>query len=63
MTDFTSPPGFQISWEECDKITVHTLKHYMRIVEEDESANSDDIWYNNKLKESIDFILGYFGAV
>lgn len=39
MTDFTNPPPFQTNWEGCGKITAHTLKHYMRIVEEDESTN------------------------
>ena len=60
-TDYTNPPDYKLSWEECDKITAHTLKYYKHVVDEQEFTHVDDIKYNKKLKKSIDFILKYLG--
>jgi hypothetical protein len=61
MTDCNNPADYRISWEECDKITAHTLKYYKNLVDELEFTHVDDIKYNNKLKKSVDFILKYLG--
>jgi hypothetical protein len=55
------PPEYKISWEECDKITAHTLKYYKELFDEQEFIHVDDIKYNKKLKKSINFILKYLG--
>jgi hypothetical protein len=60
-TDYNSLPEYKISWEECDKITVHTLKFYKNLADESKEVHVDDVEYNEKLKESIDFILKYLG--
>ena len=61
LPDYTNPPEYKLSWEECDKITAHTLKYYKHLVAEQESPHVDDIKYNKKLKKSVDFILKYLG--
>lgn len=61
MTAYTNPPEYKLTWEECDKITTHTLKYYKHIVDEQEFTHVDDIKYNKKLKKSINFILKYLG--
>lgn len=61
MTDCNNHADYRISWEECDKITAHTLKYYKNLVDELEFTHVDDIKYNNKLKKSVDFILKYLG--
>lgn len=61
MTDYDNHADYKISWEECDKITAHTLKYYKHIADEQEFTHVDDIKYNKKLKKSIDFILKYLG--
>jgi len=61
MTDYNNPPEYKISWEECDKIVAHNLKHYKRLADDSGVTHPMDIAYNQKLKECIDFILVYLG--
>jgi hypothetical protein len=61
MTDYNNHADYKISWEECDKIVVHTLKYYRKLHSESNVTHPEDIKYNKKLKKSIDFILRYLG--
>lgn len=59
--DYTTIPEYKISWEECDRIVAHTLKFYKTLADESNVTHPNDLAYNWKLKESVDFILGYLG--
>lgn len=61
MTDYTTIPEYKISWEECDKITAHTLKFYKTLVNTNGATHADDWLYNTQLTQCIDFILDYLG--
>ena len=61
MTDHNNHAEYKISWEECDRITIHTLKHYCKLIDESNATHPYDIKYNEKLKKSVDFILKYLG--
>ena len=59
--DYNTPPKHTLSWEECDKITVHCLKFYKNLVDDSNLSHPEDIKYNKKLKKSVNFILDYLG--
>ena len=61
MTDYDNHAEYKISWEECDRILVHTLKYYKKLNSESGVTHPEDVKYNKKLKKSINFILGYLG--
>lgn len=61
MTGVLNAPSYEISWEECDRITIHSLKVYRNLAEQNDSNHPDDIEHTKKLVESLDFLLGYFG--
>ena len=61
MTDYENHAECKISWEECDRILVHTLRYYKKLNSESGLTHPEDIKYNKKLKKSINFILGYLG--
>lgn len=61
MTDYDNHAEYKISWEECDKVVIHTLKHYKYLADESNFTHPEDIKYNKKLKKSIDFVLKYLG--
>lgn len=63
MAEALKIPSYEISWEECDRITLHSLEVYRNLAEKDDSKHPDDIEYNKKLVESIDFLLRYLGGV
>ena len=60
MTDTIEPASYKISWEECDRITIHTLKYQRELVKDSDSEHPDDIDYNKKLIKAIDRVLEYF---
>lgn len=60
-TNYSEPPEYKLSWEECDKITAHCLKMYKVLVDESNLTHPKDLAYNKKMKKSVDFILRYLG--
>lgn len=57
------PPKYKISQDECDKLTIHTLKYYKHLTEGYTGyKHPDDVIYEAKLVESIDFLLKYLGG-
>lgn len=61
MTDYENHAEYKISWEECDRILIHTLRYYKKLNSEFGGEHPLDIAYNEKLQKSINFILGYLG--
>ena len=56
---------YNISIEECDRITAHTLTYYKQLLEEQKNSHihPNDVAYNKKLIKSINRVLDYFGDI
>lgn len=57
------PYKYKLSSDECDKICIHSLRYYKELVNSYEGyKHPDDVIYEAKLVESIDFLLKYLGG-